>query len=85
MEVKIGKNAIIIFRINEQEGTAEDETRQYKTFVKFLTNEFIPYATNRLGFVGNDADDAYWAVRISNEDYGIIAKAYAMTIEEERG
>ena len=42
MNVRIGKNAIITFRINEQKGTAEDETEQYEVFVKFLVDEKIP-------------------------------------------
>ena len=85
MNVRIGKNAIITFRINEQKGTAEDETEQYEVFVKFLVDEKIPFATARMAFVGRENDDSYWAVRISCEDYALIAKAYKMLEEEERG
>lgn len=83
MDVRIGECAVIVFRINEQQGTAEDETKQYFEFVEFLANEFIPYSTARMAYVNTETDDAYWAVRISVEDYANIKTAYNIMTERK--
>ena len=84
MDVRIGKNAIVTFRINEQIGTAEDETKQFRIFVNFLAKELIPYSTARLNYI-KDTDNAIWGVMLSVNDYAIIAKAYNLFANERSG